>query len=96
MNSFSGIFLGFYPDFKNTVLSFSPHPLMHSGHPPFLQGRLSLQPIFQKGGGGLTGPQLSIGVAGKEGVTFFRGGGGLQFSDKNKLKYEIVNDKKGL
>ena len=29
----------------------------HSGHPPFLQGGLSLQPNFQKGGG-LTGPQF--------------------------------------
>ena len=42
--------------------------------PPFLQaggGGLSLQPNFQKGG--LTGPQFLEGVAGKEGVTFFRG-----------------------
>ena len=38
-------------------------------------------------GGGLTGPQLLEGVAGKE---------GLQFSHKNKLKSEIFNDKKSL
>ena len=30
--------------------------------------------------GGLTGPQLLEGVAGKEGVTFFRGGGGAIFT----------------
>ena len=42
------------------------------------------------------------GIAGKEGVTFFRmrggggGGGGAQFSPKNKLKSEIFNDKKSL
>ena len=70
-------------------------------HPPPLSagarggegaGGVSLQPNFQKGGG-LTGPQLLEGVAGKEGVTFFRG---LQFSHKNKLKSEIFNDKKSL
>ena len=33
--------------------------------------KLSLQPNFKKGG--LTGPQLLEGVAGKKGVTFFRG-----------------------
>ena len=43
--------------------------------------------------GGLTGPQLWEGVAGKEGVTFFRGVAILQ---KNKLKSEIFNDKKSL
>ena len=34
--------------------------------------------------GGLTGPQLLHGVAGKDGVTFFRGVGGgvVQFSHK--------------
>ena len=55
--------------------------LIHSVHPPppFCKGGgLSLQPNFQKGG--LTGPQLLEGVAGKEGVTFFRGG--LQLSHK--------------
>ena len=35
---------------------------------------------FSKRGGGLRGPQLLEGVAGKEGVTFFREG--LQFSHK--------------
>ena len=43
----------------------------------------------------MTGPQLLEGVAGKEGVTFFRGGGGVQLSH-NKLKSEIFNDKKSL
>ena len=68
--------------------------MWHSGHPPFLQGGgLSLQPNFQKvGGGGVTGPQLLEGVAGKEGGDFFwAGGGGLQFSHKNKLKSVIFN-----
>ena len=45
--------------------------------PPFCRREgLSLQPNFQKkGGGGLTGPQLLGGVAGKEAVTFFKEGG---------------------
>ena len=45
----------------------------------------------------MTEPQLLEGVAGKEGVTFFQGGGGLvqQFSHK-KIKSEIFNDKKSL
>ena len=42
----------------------------------------------------MTGPQLLEGVAGKEGVTLIRQG--LQFSHKNKLKSEILNDKKSL
>ena len=40
--------------------------------------------------GGLTGPQLLHGVAGKDGVTFFRGGGwggGGNFRIKNKLRF---------
>ena len=43
--------------------------------------------------GGLTAPQFLEGVAGKEGVTFFRGGG-CNFLTKNKLKSGIFNDKK--
>ena len=45
----------------------------------------------------MTEPQLLEGVAGKEGVTFFQGEGGLmqQFSHK-KIKSEIFNDKKSL
>ena len=39
--------------------------------PPSAGGELSLQPNFQKGRGGLTGPQLEI--AGKEGVIFYKG-----------------------
>ena len=41
----------------------------------------------------LIGPQLLEEVAGKEGVTFFRG---LQLSHKNKLISDIFNDKKSL
>ena len=44
--------------------------------------------------GGLTGPQLLEGVAGKEGGDFFQGG--CNFHIKNKLKSEIFNDKKSL
>ena len=56
-------------------------------HLPFRKGGLNLQPNFKKGAGGLAGPQLLEGVAGKERVTFFRGEGegaegGLQFSQK--------------
>ena len=42
----------------------------------------------------MTGPQLLERVAGKEGVTFFRGGGDCKFHIKNRLKFEIFNDKK--
>ena len=57
-------------------------------------GGLNLQPNFQRDGRGLTGPELlEGGVAGREGVTFFRGG--CNFHIKNKLKCEIfvVDDK---
>ena len=40
----------------------------------------------------MAGPQLLEGVAGKEGSDFFLGE--LQFSQKNKLKSEIFNNKK--
>ena len=46
----------------------------------------------------MTEPQLLEGVAGKEGVNFFHGGGGglvQQFSHK-EIKSEIFNDKKSL
>ena len=63
--------------------------------PPFVQGGDSASnQILKKGGGGLTGPQVLEGFAGREGVTFFRGGG-VQLSH-NKLKSEIFNDKKSL
>ena len=46
----------------------------HSVHPlPLSAGGLSLQPNFQKGEEGLTGPQLLEGVAEKEGGDFFQG-----------------------
>ena len=45
--------------------------------------------------GGLTGPQLLEGGCWKEGVKFFKGGGGALFT-KKKLKSEIFNDKKSL
>ena len=64
-------------------------------HPHFCRGELSLQPNFQKGGGG-----------GVDRASTFRGGfleksgwffsEALPFSHKNKLKSEIFNDKKSL
>ena len=62
--------------------------------PSFVQGGLTLQPNFQKGGEGLTGPQLLQGVARKEVGDFFQGGCSCHI--KNKLKFEICNDKKSL
>ena len=60
--------------------------------PPLSAGGLSLQPNFQKGGG-LTGPQLLEGDAGKKGGS---GVGGCNFHIKINLKSEIFNDKKSL
>ena len=53
---------------------------------------MNLQPNLQKGG--LTGPQLLDGVAGREGVTGGGGGGGCKFHIKNKLKKQKFNYKK--
>ena len=66
----------------------------HSVHPPLSDGGRVEPPTKFSKRGGLTGPQLLEGVAGKEGVTLIRRG--LQFSHKNKLKSEIFNDKKSL
>ena len=55
--------------------------------------RLNLQPNFLKRGG-LAGPQLLEGFAGKEEVTFFMRD--CNFHIKNKLKSEIFNDKESL
>ena len=56
-----------------------------------LGGWISYQ-IFKKGG--LAGSQFLEGVAGKEGWLFLRGGSGCSFYIKNKLKSEILIDKK--
>ena len=62
-------------------------------NPPSFCWGVEPEPNFQKGGElGLTSA-FRWRVAGKEGVTF---SGGLQFSHKNKLKSDIVNDKKSL
>ena len=73
--------------------------MQHSVHPsPFCWvGGGGVEPLtkFSKTGAGLAGSQFLEGVAGKEGVTFLRGG--VQFlHKKNKLKSEIFNDKKSL
>ena len=63
----------------------------HSVQPTLSAGEGSaFNQIFKKGG--LTGPQLLEGVAGKEECDFFQGG--CYFHIKNKLKSEIFNDKK--
>ena len=62
--------------------------------PPPLSARGVETPTKFSKSGGLTGPQLLEGVAGKEGGDFFQGG--LQFSHENKLKSETFNDKKSL
>ena len=75
----------------------------HSVHPPppptppFLLGRVEPPTKFSKREG-LRGLQLWEGVAGKEGVTFFRRGGseGCNFRNKKLEKTEIFNDKKSL
>ena len=52
---------------------------------------------IQKEGGVLDRTATIRGVLlGKKGVTFVWGGGGVQFSQKNKLKSETFNDKKKL
>ena len=53
-------------------------------------GVFSLQPNFEKGGGGLTGSKfLERGLLGKRGLAFFLGD--CSFYIKNKLKSEIFN-----
>ena len=61
--------------------------------PPLSAGGVEPPTKYSKRGG-LTRPQLSEEVAGKEGDDFFQGG--CNFYIKNKLKSEIFNDKKSL
>ena len=58
------------------------------------EGVEALTKLLKKGGGLGRISFSRGGVAGKEGVTFFRGRKGLQFSHKRKLKSEIFDDKK--
>ena len=58
---------------QNILHKLSQNKHLHSVYPP----------NFQKGGGGLTEPQLLEGDCWERGVTFFRGGG-LQFSHSQK------------
>ena len=76
---------------------------MLSVQPPFLQvgggggGGSSFQTNFQKGGELDKTLTFIRGLLGKRGVTFFRvGWGGCNFHIKNKLKFEIFNNKKSL
>ena len=63
----------FYQYYLHLFLCQKKNESQHSvqAPPPSAGGELSLQPNFQKGRGGLTGPQLEI--AGKEGVIFYKG-----------------------
>ena len=54
--------------------------VLHSAHPSFFAGGLSFLPNFQKGGEGLTEPQLLYGSFWEKGGDFFQGA--LQFSQK--------------
>ena len=62
----------------------------HSVHPPLSAGEVNLQPNFQKGGR-FTEPQPLEGICWERGGDFFFFGGGLQFSHKNKSKYQNLN-----
>ena len=62
-------------------------------HSPISTGGLN----FQKGaGGGLTGSQFLVGVAGKERGVFGKERGVSSFYIKNKWNSEIFNDKRSL
>ena len=62
---------------------------------PLSAGGVNLQPNFQKGEGGLKGPQLLKGGWWERGGDIFQGKG-CNFYIKDKLKSEIFNDKKSL
>ena len=67
-------------------------------YPPLTVGSGG-RPFYQifKGGGGLD--RISTfkgGLLGKKRITFFKGGRGVTFHVKNKLKSEIFNDKTSL
>ena len=64
----------------------------HSVKPSFCWGVEPPTKFSERGGGSLTGSQFLVGVAGKEGLTFFRL---CNFYIKNNLKSEIFNDEKG-
>ena len=58
------------------------HSIVGTTPPPLFAGEegLSLQPNFQKGGGGLTGPQFLEEGCWERGSGFFMGGGGAIFT----------------
>ena len=60
---------------------------------PFLLGGLNLLPKYFKKGG-VTGSEFLEGGFWKRRVTFFSMGEACSFYIKNKLKSEILNDKK--
>ena len=65
--------------------------ISHSVHSPLSDGGKVEPPTKFSKRASLTGPQLLEGFAGKEGVTLFWWGPGVQFSHKNKSKSEIFN-----
>ena len=68
------------------IVCTTPHP-----HHPFCWGGWASNQIFKKEGLDRTST-FRGGLLGKRSVTFFKGRG-LQFSQKEKLKSEIFNDK---
>ena len=61
-----------------------------SVHRPLSVGGMNLQPNFQKGGGSLTEPQFLEWIYWERGGDFIQVEG-LQFSHKNKSKYQNLN-----
>ena len=59
----------------------------HSVHPPLSGGECIEPPTKFSKRGGLTGPQLLEGVAGKDGVTLFRDGCSFHIKINQNLKY---------
>ena len=79
---------------KTEIKNFRSGGIVCTPHPFYWGGGLNLQPNFQKGGG-LDRTQLLERGCWERGDDFFQGGG-VHFSQKNKLKSEIFNHKKGL
>ena len=88
--------IGYFPESMEELCLRIPES--HSVHPPpsLLFDRGVEPPTkFQKGGGLDRTSTFTEGLLGKRGMTFFQGEGeGCNFYIKNKLRFEIFNDKK--
>ena len=80
-------------DLKKFVKHFFKVIYLHSVH-SLSAGALDLLPYFQKGG--LTVSQFLEGGCWKSGVTFSAGGRCCSFYMKDKVKSELLKDKKGI